>query len=481
MTADDAITGASAIELSRRIATRDVSCRAVMEAFLARIARLNPHVNAIVRLRDEDALLGEADDADAALARGERRGWMHGFPQAPKDIAAVAGMATTSGSPLLVDHVPAVDAIVVERLRRAGAIFIGRTNVPEFGLGSHTYNTIHGTTGNAYDPAWTAGGSSGGAAVALALALLPVADGSDFMGSLRNPAAFNNVFGFRPSFGRVPHGPADEVFWLQLGTEGPMARDVADLAMLLSVQAGFNARVPLSIRDDPAVFAQPLDHDARGTRVGWLGDYDGYLPMEAGVLPRCEEALRRLEAIGCTVEHARPAFAPERLWDTWLAMRSFSTAARLAPLHADPAKRARMKPEAVWEVERGLAMTARDVERAMRDRSAWYLALHALFDRFDVLALPTAQVFPFDKTLDWPKAIAGRAMDTYHRWMEVVIGPTLAGLPTLNVPAGFDNAGRPMGLSLVGPAQADVAVLRLGHAYEAAIGDWLARRSPLAG
>jgi len=238
------ITSMHAVDLFRVIRSKQVSCREVMEAFLARIDRLNPKVNAIVSLQDRDGLLRQADERDRQIAGGEYLGWMHGFPQAPKDLALTAGIPITLGSPILKDNVPFQDAIIVERVKRNGAIIIGKTNTPEFGLGSQTYNAVFGTTLNAYDQTKTAGGSSGGAAVALALRMLPVADGSDMMGSLRNPAAYNNIFGFRPSFGRVPYGPTNEIFYQQLGTEGPMGRTVTDLAMLLSVQAGFDSRAP---------------------------------------------------------------------------------------------------------------------------------------------------------------------------------------------------------------------------------------------
>ena len=237
------IIAMDAAELSSAIRTRKVSCREVMQAYLDQIDRVNPKVNAIVSLRDRDAVLAEADERDRELAGGYYRGWMHGFPQAPKDLAATVGLPTTLGSPIFRDTIPPEDAIVVERIKKSGAIIIGKTNVPEFGLGSHTYNNVFGTTLNAYDQTKTAGGSSGGAAVALALRMLPVADGSDMMGSLRNPAAYNNIFGFRPSLGRVPLAPTPEIFYQQLATEGPMARTVTDLAMLLSTQAGYDERI----------------------------------------------------------------------------------------------------------------------------------------------------------------------------------------------------------------------------------------------
>ena len=281
------LTRTSARALSEAIHRRDVSCREVLEAHLDQVARCNPRHVAIVSLQDAGELLRQADARDAQLARGESLGWMHGLPIAIKDLAATAGIRTTLGSPLMADNTPAEDSLMVARIRGAGAIIIGKTNTPEFGLGSHTFNDVFGTTGNAYDADRSAGGSSGGAAVALALGMLPVADGSDFMGSLRNPAGWNNVFGFRPSQGRVPAAPAQDAFLSQLATDGPMARHVGDLALLLSTQAGYDARAPLSLGEDTGVFARDLATDISGRRVGWLGDLEGYLPTEPGVLEAC--------------------------------------------------------------------------------------------------------------------------------------------------------------------------------------------------
>jgi len=474
------IVAADAVTLSRWIRTRQVSCREVMVAYLAQIDRVNPQVNAIVTLQDREQLLAQASERDRQLAAGRVMGWLHGIPQAPKDLAATAGIVTTQGSPLFKDYVPKTDAVIVERARRHGAVLIGKTNTPEFGLGSHTYNSVFGTTLNAYDARWCAGGSSGGAAVALATHMLPVADGSDMMGSLRNPAAFNNVFGLRPSQGRVPYGPTGEVFVQQLGYEGPMGRTVADVAMLLSVQAGFDARVPLSLDDDPQRFTHGLKRDFKGTRIGWLGDLNGYLATEPGVMPLCESALKSFEALGCRIDAVQPAYSPEALWKTWLTLRHFTIANAAGPLYQDPAKRALMKPEALWEIEGGLGLKADEVWAASVQRTRWYQSLLALFQQHDYLVLPSAQVFPFDAQQHWPREINGRAMDTYHRWMEVVVGPTLAGLPVLNVPAGFSAAGQPMGLQVIGKPRQDFEVLQLGHAYEQAA-PWVRRRpSPLA-
>jgi len=301
------IVNLDAIALARAIKSKQVSSVEVMTAYLDRIERLNPRVNAIVSLQPRDVLLKQAATRDAQLARGEYLGWMHGFPHAVKDLEPTRGIRTTMGSPLFRNFVPHEDSIMVERIRRAGAIIIGKTNVPEFGLGSQTYNPVFGTTLNAYDQSKTSGGSSGGAAVALALRMLPVADGSDNGGSLRNPAVWNNVFGLRTCFGRVP-SLFNEVFIPSISVHGPMARTVPDLAMLLSVIAGYDARTPLSIRQDPAEFAQPLARDFKGTRIGWVRDFGGHIPFDPGVLDLCDGALKVLESLGCIVETATPDY-----------------------------------------------------------------------------------------------------------------------------------------------------------------------------
>lgn len=463
---DAELIALSAVDLSTAIRQGSVSCREVMAAYLDQIERYNPTYNAIVALRAREALMDEARTAEDDLARGRYRGWMHGFPHAVKDLAPTRGITTTLGSPLFEGWVPEKDAIFVERLRAAGAILIGKTNTPEFGLGSQTYNPVYGTTRNAYDPALCAGGSSGGAAVGLATHMLPVADGSDMMGSLRNPAAYNNVIGFRPSQGRVPHGPSKEMFYQQLGYDGPMGRTVTDTARLLGTMAGFDSQVPLSLETDNARFAGGLDINTTGLRVAWLGDFDGYLATEPGVLDVCRQSLGYFEDLGARVEEVSVDYPMQRLWDTWLTLRHFLISGITHDLYADEAKRARMKPEAIWEVEGGLRQTGLDVFRASTARTQWYATLDALFDTYDVVALPTAQVFPFDATTHWPKAIAGRQMDTYHRWMEVVTPGTLAGCPVVNVPAGFDERGRPMGIQLIGRMNNDLKVLKIAHAYE---------------
>ncbi|MGH8819329.1 MAG: amidase [Achromobacter pestifer] len=465
--------------LSDAIRQRQLSCVEVMSAYLAHIDGTNPKINAIVARREPDALLAEAAERDAQLAAGQWLGWMHGMPQAPKDLTAVRGMVTSMGSLVYKDVVTPHDSIIVERMRASGAIFIGRSNVPEFGLGSHTYNRVYGTTGNPYDPSKTAGGSSGGAAAALAARMLPVADGSDFGGSLRNPAAFCNVYGMRPSAGRVPFGPSPEVFLKQLSYEGPMGRTPRDVALLMSVMAGHDKRSPLSLRDDPAQFAAPLDADMRGKRIGWLGDWNGYLAMEPGILDLCSQGLAALESTGCDVVDYQVPFAGDRLWRIWLAHRHLMVGGQFHALVQNPETRKLLKPALIWEVEGLDGMTARQVYQATEERSAWYQTVLRMFDDVDFLAVPSAQVFPFDAALDWPKQIAGRPMDTYHRWMETVTPWTLAGCPVISVPVGFNAQGLPMGMQLVGPPQADRDVLCLAQAYEQA-NDWVGTRPPEA-
>ncbi len=474
------ITDLSAHALSTAIHRKQFSCREVMQAYLQHIARVNPRFNAIVSLQDGDLLLAQADARDSQLARGHSLGWMHGMPQAIKDLADVAGIPTSMGSPLLRDFVPKQDCLMVQRMKAAGCIVVGKTNTPEFGLGSHTFNEVFGVTRNAYDPARSAGGSSGGATVALATHMLPVADGSDFMGSLRNPAGWNNVLGFRPSQGRVPMWPAQDAFISQLGTQGPMGRTVQDVALLLNTQAGYDSRAPLSINDG-VDFTQPLAAlDCNNLKIGWLGDLNGYLAMEPGILAVCEQALQRFADLGCHVEPTALGFPPAQVWQAWLVWRRALVAARIAPYLVTPQNRALIKPEALWEHAQASELSGNALLAASAERTAFYTHLLKMFARYDYLALPTAQVWPFAATLRWPEKINDVQMDTYHRWMEVTLYATFAGLPCISVPAGFDPRGLPMGLQLMGRPRADLEVLRLAHAYEQCAQAVLERKPVLA-
>ena len=462
--------------LAGAIRSRKFSCVEVMSAYLDHIDAVNPKVNAIVALQERADLVAQARDRDAQLARGDAVGRLHGLPHAVKDLAPVRGIRTTMGSPILKDNVPAADSAMVERLRRAGVIFIGKTNTPEFGLGSNTFNPVHGITRNAYDQSRSAGGSSGGAAVALALRMLPLADGTDYAGSLRNPAGWNNVFGFRTSLGLVPADGRDP-FLLTMGVIGPMARSVTDLALLLSVQAGYDARVPLSIAGDGAAFRAPLERDFKGTRIAWTGDYGGHMPYEPGVLDLCKSALKTFESMGCIVEEARPEFSMEALWQAFQPLRAWQTAGPLLPHYRDPARRALLKPEALFEIERALKLTALDITAASAVRAEWYQATRRFFETYDYFIVPTAQLFPFAADLDWPKEIAGVKMQTYIEWQQGVVPTTMAGNPALAVPAGFNAAGLPMGIQIAGRNHGDFACLQLAHAYDLATG-WTEKRLP---
>jgi amidase len=470
------ISNLSAFDLSAAIRLRKVSCLEVMQATLDRIAEVNPTHNAIVNLFEPTRLVQQARECDEQLSKGQDAGWLHGIPQAIKDLSNVRGVATTKGSFLLKNTIPSEDGLMAARMRAAGAIFIGKTNTPEFGLGSHTFNEVFGPTRNAFDTSKTAGGSSGGAAVALALNMLSVADGSDFMGSLRNPAGWNNVYGLRPSQGRVPTWPAPDSFVAQLGTEGPMGRTVRDVAMLLETQSGFDPRSPLSIAQKFHWSAATENVQKRAPRIGWLGDLNGYLPTDDGILQACQVGLKRLTDIGCKVDAIDLGFSAEAVWSAWLVWRAALVANSLAPIAGVEKNRTIIKPEALWEYESAKKISAADFMQASGIRSQFYQHLLSMFERYDFLVLPSAQVWPFDIELRWPQKIAGKTMDTYHRWMEVVIYATFAGLPAMSVPSGFSEVTStrtkplPNGLQLIGKPQGDLALLQLAAAYEQTIG-----------
>lgn len=472
------IPNMSALDLSQAIHNKAVSCREVALAYLKQIETHNPASNAIVSLASPELVLQQADEKDVQLARGKSMGWLHGIPQAVKDLVDVAGFPTRHGSPL-TDALPATkDNLMSARMRAAGCIFVGKTNTPEFGLGSHTFNEVFGATHNAWDRAKSAGGSSGGAAVALAQRMLPVADGSDFMGSLRNPAGWNHVFGMRPSQGRLPRYPVPDAFIAQLSTEGPMARTVRDLAMLLSTQAGYDARSPLSIAESGHAFTQNLDASVKHRRIGWLGNLNAYLAVEDGILPVCESALKTFETIGADVDTAQLGMAPEEIWEAWLVWRKALAGRNISTYTHHANWRGKVKAEGQWEYDQSLGLTGSQLMQASVTRTRYYHSMLKLFESFDVLALPVAQVWPFDVTERWPKHINGQAMDTYHRWMEVVIYATFAGLPAISVPAGFNAKGLPMGLQLIGKPQGDFELLQIAHAYEQAAQDLIQKRPP---
>ena len=455
---ENVITGMSATALMDAQRQGKLSVLEIVEAYLDRVEVLNPKINAIISMRSRIDILTNAQEMQD---KGDF-GPLYGLPIAIKDLRETKGITTTYGSPISKDNIPAKDCLLVARLRAAGALIIGKTNTPEFGLGSHSYNPVHGVTVNPYDLTRSAGGSSGGAGAALAAGMLPLADGSDMMGSLRNPAGWNNVYGFRPSYGLVPDDSAGNSFLHQLSTSGPMARTVKDMELMLKVMGVPDARSPHATNSFTGMGNQPI----KGQKIGWIGDWNGYYPIEGGVLELCTNGLGTLSDLGCDIRPVTPPFAPEDIWHAWITLRSFTMASSYLELFENSASRDLLKPEMLWEIERGLVLSARDLHEASLISSQWFRTF-AMMD-VDMLALPSAQMFPFDATLHWPKEVAGQAMDTYHRWMEVVVPASLIGLPAISVPVGFGAEGLPMGLQLIGKRGQDAQVLRLGHVYHEA-------------
>ncbi|PRY40243.1 amidase [Geodermatophilus tzadiensis] len=461
-----------ATELAALVREREVSARELLEAHLARIERVDPQVNAIVTL-DAEGARAAADAADAALAAGEEVGPLHGLPVAHKDNHRTGGMRTTWGSPLHAETVPLHDELVVERLRRAGAVRVGKTNVPEFAAGSHTVNQLFGVTHNPYRHGLSAGGSSGGAAAALAAGLVPVAEGSDMGGSLRNPAAFCNVVGLRPTPGRVPTWPA-AMGWSTLSVDGPLGRTVGDVALVLSAIAGPDPRAPLSLSDDPAGFAAPLDGDLRGLRVAWAPDLGGLVPVDPAITAVLRGVLPVVESLGATVEEACPDLREaDEVFGTlraWLFDATFGDVVRGSP--------DAVKETIRWNAAAGAALSGADVARAELAHTRLYEEVVGFFGRFDVLLAPTTQVLPFPVELEYPTEVAGVPQPDYLGWMRSCTLVSATGCPALSLPAGFTPDGLPVGLQLVAAPRADRQLLEVAHAIEQATGHGR-RRPPL--
>jgi amidase len=459
----------SATELATAIRRRELSCVEVMEAHLARIEAVNPLLNAIVTL-DPELGAREAAAADAALARDEAPGPLHGLPMAIKDLEDTEGMRTTYGSPIYRDHVPTADTLMVARLRHAGAIVIGKTNTPEFGAGSQTFNPVFGATRNPYDPARTPGGSSGGAAAAVASGMLPLADGSDLGASIRNPASFCNLVGLRTSPGRVPVVPSDSA-WNPMGVLGPLARTVEDAALLLRAMAGPDPRAPLSLDEPPRSLVLGGAMDPRGVRIAWSANL-GDLPVASEVTAVLEEQRAALEAMGCVVEAVEPDLtAADDAFEVLRGVAYVQAFGALLDSRGD-----QLKDTVVWNTRFGLALTGADVARAIGLQSEMYERTRALLERYDALALPVSQVAPFPVEQEWVTEIAGTAMGSYLEWMRSCSRITVTAHPALSLPAGFTPDGLPVGLQLVGRHRGELALLRLAAAIERATG--IGRRAP---
>jgi len=460
---DSDICSLPATKLARLCRARKVSPLEVMQAVLARIDAVNPTLNAYVTLARESAL-ADARRATAALRRKSGLPPLHGIPVSIKDLTPTRGLRTTWGSVIFADHVPEEDAITVERLKRAGAIVVGKTNTPEFGAGGNTFNAVFGPTRNPWNPALTCGGSSGGAAVALATGMGPLAQGSDTGGSLRMPAAFCGVVGFRTSPGLVPHHPR-ALAWDTISVTGPMARTVTDTALMLSVLAGPDDRAPLSYAVDTRDFTKAVKAPSvKGWRIAFTPDLAGLIPVDGEVARIAEDATRVFRSLGARVEMGCPDFGEVN--DIVLGTRGVSMVANLAQ-HL-PRWKGEMQPGLVWNIEQGLALTAEAVGRAETLRSALWQRVRVFMETRDLLILPTTSVPPFPVEQPYPVEINGKALDNYIQWAFLTYGITLTGLPAISVPCGFTKSGLPVGLQIVGRRRQEVAVLRAAAAFEAA-------------
>ena len=451
---------ASASEIAYRIRRREISAEEVLNAHLAQIERVNGTVNAIVTLVP-DLALARARDIDKLLAAGEDPGVLAGLPIAHKDLVATKGIRTTRGSRVFKDHIPDEDAMIVRRLKAAGVVTLGKTNVPEFGAGSQTFNEVFGATRNPYNTDRTCGGSSGGAAVALASGMIPIADGSDMGGSLRNPANFCNVVGFRPSPGRVPDTPG--AMTLPLSVQGPMARTVSDVALMLSAIAGPDSRFPTSINEPGSQFLLPLDTETRGLKIAYAPDFGG-LPVDKAVRDVIASSVSHFEAMGCIVEPACPDLsAADEIFKTlraWVFANGFRD---LIEQH-----RSLFKDTIIWNVEQGLNLSGADVHRAEQLRSTLFQSVGTFMQAYDFIIGPVSQVPPFDITVPYVTEIDGEKMQTYIDWMKSCYLISATSLPAISVPCGFTPDGLPVGLQIVGRYRDELSVLQLANAFESA-------------
>jgi amidase len=459
-------------ELVSLVRKKKISAAEVMEAHLAQIEKINPKVNAIVTLLPEIAM-DQAKRADEMLAQNKEVGLLHGLPVAHKDIVLTKGIRTTFGSPIFADFIPDEDGLIVERLRKAGALTIGKTNTPEFGAGSQTYNEVFGETLNPYDITKTCGGSSGGAAVALACGMMPIADGSDMGGSLRNPASYCNVVGFRPSPGRVPLWP-DLVGWYPLLVEGPMARTVKDAALMLSAIAGPDARSPISITEPGTSFNRPLDRDFKGVRIAWSRSLGG-LPVDPQVTAVIEEKRHVFESLGCITEDLEPDFeGADEAFKVWRAWRVEIGFGELLKEH-----RHLIKDTVIWNIEEGIKLNGPQIGAAERKRTDLYHRIRKLMETYEYLVLPVSQVPPFDVKERYVREINGEVMETYIDWMKSCYYISAIGNPAISVPCGFTPDGLPIGVQIVGRHQNDFSVLQLAYAFEQETEFW-EQRPPVA-
>ncbi len=469
----NALCFTSGRELAAMIRAKKVSARELMAAELEQIARVNPKINAIVAKLDDSKCLALADDADRRLARGEKIGPLHGLPWAFKDLANAVGFPNTQGSPIYKNFMPAQDDTLVARLRAAGVVPIGKTNVPEFGMGSHSYNKVYGTTLNPWDLTKSAGGSSGGAGAAIATGCLPMGDGTDLGGSLRNPANFNNITAIRSTVGLVPVTPSNLPL-LGFNVKGPLARSVDDVAFLLSVMAGEDPHDPSCYPSDPSQFAKPLGRDVKGTRVAWCPDLGG-LPLDKRVRAVLDAQRKTFVDLGCIVEDVCPDLSDAA--DVFVTLRKWRSWISYAPLLA--AHRDELKPEAIWEIEEGANVFSADVAHAMVRHTALMDRMRQFQEKYEFILCAVNQVPPFDANIDWPHTIDGTAMENYVAWMKSTYMITATFRPSMSVPAGFTTDGLPVGIQVVGRYREDFSLLQFAHAFEQAT-NFGRRRPPIA-
>ncbi len=456
----------TATELAAMIRRREVSCVELMQAHIAQIERLNAKVNAIVTFHPERAL-ERAHDADEKQTHGEPIGVLHGLPTAHKDLVMTKGVRTTLGSPIYRDFVPEVDSLIVERQAEAGAISVGKTNTPEFGAGSQTFNAVFGATLNPYDLACTCGGSSGGATVALACGMVPIADGSDLGGSLRNPASFCNVVGLRASSGRVPRYPT-RLGWNTFSVEGAMARTVEDVALMMHAISGPDSRAPISLTDPGSIFGRPLGRDFAGTRVAWAPTLGGLAPVDARVAAVIDARRTTFEALGCHTEASMPDLTDaDEIFRVQRAMIFTAQYAALLKTHRD-----QLKDTVIWNIEHGLKLTSEQIGAAELLRTQLFERVHQFFERYEYLVLPVSQVPPFPVEQQWVGEIDGQKMADYLEWMKSCYLITATGHPAISVPCGFTAEGLPVGVQIVGRFRDDFGVLQLGYAFQQATEFW---------
>ncbi len=456
----------SAVTMRQMLHDGEISCLELLEAHLAQQARWNESVNAIITHTDDEARQ-QARQADQQISSGEPLGLLHGLPVAHKDLAMTRGIRTTFGSPIFADFVPEQNDLIIERLLGAGAITIGKTNVPEFGAGSQTFNPVFGATRNPYDLSRTCGGSSGGAAVALACGMIPIADGSDMGGSLRNPANFCNVVGFRTSPGRVPIWPS-ETPWFPLGVQGPMARTVEDVALLLQVMAGPDSRVPISIEQPGDLFAGSLHRDFKETPVAVSIDLEGQIPVHSDVRQALAPAEQVLSDLGCQVQQAAPDFRDAD--NIFKVFRAWRFAMKYGPLMEK--HREQMKETVCWNVEQGLTLSGMQIAEAARQRSQLLERVHRFFQKHEFLLMPVSQVPPFDVDVPYVQQVEEVSMETYIDWMQSCYFITVTGLPAISVPFGFTSDGLPVGIQVIGRHHDERGVLELAYALQQATGTW---------